>query len=96
MDLYIDYMDLSKLYLDNNFDLPISKIEMDNIFKSYIKNAKGAGRYRTKKLKMLYYDITINNKHFPGQRPFYTRMKDIVNNDLKGKRVLDIGSNNSS
>ena len=86
-------MDLSKLYLDNNFELPIRNIELNNIFTDYIKNAKGAGRHRTGGLKMLYYEITINNINLPGQRPFYTRMNDIVNNDLKGKRLLDIGSN---
>ena len=83
------------LYLDNKFNLPIDNLELLKIQKSYIKNARGAGRNRGKNQmasKMLYYEININNLNMPGQRPFNTRMQDIIDN-VNGKRILDIGSN---
>ena len=85
-------MNTLDLYSNNNFILPIKNEYLVNIYNSYLKKAKGAGRIRRGNLKMLYYEININNINFPGQRPFYTRMNDIVNN-IKGKRILDIGSN---
>tara|TARA_B100001123_G_C15141575_1_gene959704 strand:- start:19 stop:669 length:651 start_codon:yes stop_codon:yes gene_type:complete len=80
-------------YSNNNFKLPIDNKILKELFISYLKNAKGAGRTRVGNLKELYYEITINNIHFPGQRPFYTRMNDIVNNINGKERILDIGSN---
>ena len=86
---------MNSLYLDNNFSLPIDNSELLNIQKSYLKNARGAGRKRGKNTvasQMLYYEININNINFRGQRPFNIRMNDILNN-IKGKKILDIGSN---
>jgi hypothetical protein len=90
MNSYNIYM--NSLYMNNNFELPIDNIELKNIFESYLKNAKGAGRTRNGGLNKLYYEININNIHFPGDRPFYTRMNDIIDN-LSGMKILDIGSN---
>lgn len=80
-------------YSNNNFELPVDNKILNELFKSYLKNAKGAGRKRVGNLKELYYEININGLHFSGQRPFNTRMNDIVNNINGKERILDIGSN---
>lgn len=41
-----------------------------------------------------YYSLTINDKTFPGERPFEARWKLLTSSfDFKGKRVLDCGCN---
>lgn len=82
------------MYNNNNFEIPIENNQLRNLLQGYLQNAKGAGRHRNLgKLNELYYEININNIHFPGQRPFFTRMNDIINNTQGKKKILDIGSN---
>ena len=79
--------------MSKNYNLPIDNEILLKINEIYLKNAKGEGWNRRKKIEELYYNFSINNIQFKGSREFEARWEIIKNLDLSGKKILDIGSN---